>query len=97
MSRYQHTQSYGGPPNTHPPHVNANSSNVNRQTGNTNKYEKAPPVSRILHLTKHTHTHNSLSITIEIELFSVENVFTSHLFLMSFHPIFYPLTANEFE
>lgn len=46
MSRYSHTQSYGAPP--HPPHAGANSSNViNRQTANTNKYEKAPPVSRL--------------------------------------------------
>lgn len=48
MSRFQHSQNYGVPPNAHPPHVNANSSNViNRQAGNTNKYEKAPPVSRL--------------------------------------------------
>lgn len=54
MSRFQHSQNYGVPPNPHPPHVNANSSNViNRQTGNTNKYEKAPPVSRLLNQTIH--------------------------------------------
>lgn len=47
MSRFQNTQHYGVPPNAHPP-PHANSSNViNRQTGNTNKYEKAPPVSEL--------------------------------------------------
>lgn len=45
MSRFHNSQNYGVPPNAHPP-PHANSSNVNnRQTGNTNKYEKAPPVS----------------------------------------------------
>lgn len=50
MSRYHQAPNFGVPPNTHPPHAGANSSNVNlnRQTANTNKYEKAPPVSRNL-------------------------------------------------
>ncbi|XP_031622161.1 eukaryotic translation initiation factor 4G isoform X2 [Contarinia nasturtii] len=44
MSRHSYTQNYGVPSNTHPPHAGANSSNViNRQTANTNKYDKAPP------------------------------------------------------
>lgn len=50
MSRH-YQSNFGVPPNSHPPHTGANSSNVNinRQTANTNKYEKAPPVSHHYH------------------------------------------------
>lgn len=56
MSRH-YQSNFGVPPNSHPPHTGANSSNVNinRQTANTNKYEKAPPVS-------HHHHHQYLLI-----------------------------------